>query len=60
LSKCLAGAQLRWSTIEKEFFALYHSLKVFADLFLGQPFILRTDHKNLLYLNAAVSAKVTR
>jgi hypothetical protein len=60
MSKALAGAQLRWSTIEKECFAMYHSLKVFADLLLGQPFILRTDHKNLLYLNAAGSSKVTR
>ena len=39
---------------------MYHSLKVFADLLLGVPFILRTDHKNLLYLNAAGSSKVTR
>jgi hypothetical protein len=57
MSKTLAGAQQNWSTIEKECFAMYHSLKVFADLLLGVPFILRTDNKNLLYLNAAGSSK---
>jgi hypothetical protein len=51
MSKTLVGAQIRWSTIEKECFAMCHSLKKFADLSLGVPFILRTDHRNLLYLN---------
>ena len=60
LSKTLAGAQLRWSTIEKECFAIFIALKKFADLLLGVPFILRTDHRNLLYLNEAGSSKVTR
>jgi hypothetical protein len=60
MSKTLAGAQVRWSTIEKECFAMYYSLKKFADLLLGVPFVLRTDHRNLLYLNEAGSAKVTR
>jgi hypothetical protein len=60
MSKTLAGAQLRWSTIKKECFAMYHSLKKFADLLLGVPFILRTNHRNLLNLNEAGSAKVTR
>ena len=60
LSKTLAGAQLRWSTIEKECFAIFTALKKFADLLLGVPFILRTDHRNLLYLNEAGSSKVTR
>jgi hypothetical protein len=39
---------------------MYHSLKKFADLLLGVPFVLRTDHRNLLYLNEAGSAMVTR
>jgi hypothetical protein len=30
--KTLAEAQLNWSTIEKECFAMYHNLKVFADV----------------------------
>jgi hypothetical protein len=60
MSKTLAGAQLRWSTIEKECFAMYYSPKKFYYLLLGVQFILRTDHRNLLYLNEAGSAKVTR
>jgi hypothetical protein len=59
MSKTLV-AQIRWSTIEKECFLMYYSLKKFADLLLGVPFLLRTDHRNLLYLNEAGSAKVTR
>jgi hypothetical protein len=47
MSKTLTGAQLNWSTIEKECFAMYYSLKKFATLLLGIPFILRTDHRNL-------------
>ena len=60
MSKTLTGAQLNWSTIEKECFAMFFSLTKFASLLLGVPFILRTDHKNLLYLNNAGSPKVTR
>ena len=32
MSKILTGAQLNWSTIEKEYFAMYYSLKKFATL----------------------------
>jgi hypothetical protein len=60
MSKTLAGPQIRWFTIKKECFAMYYSLKKFADLLLGVPFVLRTDHRNLLYLNEAGSAKLTR
>jgi hypothetical protein len=36
------------------------NLKKFADLLLGVQIILRTDHRNLLFLNEAGSAKMTR
>ena len=57
LSKTLAGAQLRWSTIEKECFAIFIALKKFADLLLGIPFILRTDHRNFSILMRLVLRK---
>jgi hypothetical protein len=58
LSKTLSGAQLRWSTIEKEAFAIYFSLLKMEDLLGGVSFTIKTDHKNLLFLNQAGSNKV--
>jgi hypothetical protein len=58
LSKTLSGAQLRWSTIEKEAFAIYFALRKMEDLLGGVTFTIKTDHKNLLFLNQAGSSKV--
>jgi hypothetical protein len=58
LSKSFTGPQLRWSTIEKEAFAVYYALLKFEDLLGGVRFTIRTDHNNLLYLNNAGSRKV--
>jgi hypothetical protein len=58
LSKTLTGAQLRWSTIEKEAYAIYFSLNKLDDLLGGITFTIRTDHSNLLFLNNGGSKKV--
>jgi hypothetical protein len=58
LSKTLAGAQTRWSTIEKEAYAIYYCLTRMEDLLGGVTFTIKTDHKNLLFLNQAGSSKV--
>jgi transposase InsO family protein len=58
LSKTLAGAQTRWSTIEKEAYAIYYCLTRMEDLLGGVSFTIKTDHKNLLFLNQAGSSKV--
>jgi len=50
LSGTFAGAQTRWSTIEKEVYAIYWALKKLDDLLSGIRFTIRTDHWNLLYL----------
>jgi hypothetical protein len=50
LSKSLAGAQLNWSTYDKEAFALFYSVFKFQHLLRDAKFIIRTDHKNLLYI----------
>jgi hypothetical protein len=60
LSKALTGPQLRWSTHEQEAYAIYYALKKFEYLIGSIPFTLRTDHKNLVYLNTEGSPKVTR
>jgi hypothetical protein len=60
ISKALNTTQLNWSTIEKEAYAIYYTLKKFDYLLRDVEFLLQTDHKNLTYLRTAASAKVRR
>ena len=60
MSKSLHGAQLRWSTKEKECYAIVYALKKFEYLLRGRRFKLFTDHQNLLYVDSESSAKVVR
>ena len=60
LSKSLSGAELNWSTFEKEGFAIYKALEHFEYILRDIKFTLRTDHRNLLYLNEKASQKVQR
>jgi len=61
LSKSLSGSQLNWSTYDKEAFALFYSVFKFRHLLCGPKFIIRTDHKNLLYVGeGGNSPKVQR
>ena len=60
LSKSLNERQQRWDTPEKESFAIFLALKKWEHILKNVHFLLRTDHKNLTYLNYAGSAKVYR
>lgn len=51
MSKSLTGSQKNWSTIEKECFAIYSALREWEYLLRDRFFTIRTDHKNLRYLN---------
>ena len=59
-SKALTGAQLNWSTREKECYGIYFDVKTFEDLLDNRHFILKTDHMNLTYLNVTLTGKVQR
>ena len=59
-SKALVGAQLNWSVIEKECYGIFYGVRLFEDLLDNRPFILKTDHKNLTYLNLTLTGKVLR
>ena len=59
-SKALQGAQLNWSAREKECYAIYYGVKQFEDLLDNRHFILKTDHKNLTYINVTLTGKVLR
>jgi hypothetical protein len=60
LSKTLSGAQLRWSTIEKEAFAIYHAITRWSHYLQDTRFTLQTDHANLTFINANSKGKVQR
>jgi hypothetical protein len=60
LSKSLTGAQLNWSTIEKECYGLYWAVQMLEEYLDNHRFILKTDHKNLTYINKTPKEKVLR
>ncbi len=60
VSKSLAKERLRWSVPEKEAFAIYYAFQKLEYLIRDVHFTLRTDHKNLTYVNQEGSAKVKR
>ena len=60
MSKTLSSTQKRWSTIEKECFAIYDGLKTFEYLLSDCKFTLHTDHANLVYIRDSPDNKVIR
>ena len=60
VSKMLTKEEQRWTTTEKEAFAIVYCLKKLEYLIRDRTFTLRTDHKNLTYINNHFSAKVKR
>jgi hypothetical protein len=60
ISKSLDSTQLRWSTPEKEGYAIFYALKKLDYLLRDVHFTLQTDHKNLIYINDTASPKVVR
>jgi hypothetical protein len=60
ISKALHKAQLNWSTIEKEAYAIFYTVTKFGFLLRDVKFVVETDHKNLTFLKTAQSAKVRR
>jgi hypothetical protein len=62
LSHKLSGAQLRWSTIEREAYAVVYALKKFHAYLWGARFEIHTDHKPLrcLFQSEIKSTKLAR
>lgn len=62
VSKKLTDVEKRWSTIDKESFAIIWSIQKLRSLLLGRKFTVYSDHQPLKYLFEAkeVSAKVGR
>ena len=60
ISKSLSKAQRAWSTPQKEAFAIYYALMKLEHYLRDTKFILKTDHKNLTFLNTDSDRKVKR
>jgi hypothetical protein len=60
ISKTLSSQQQRWSTPEKEAYAIYYALVKLEYLLLDRHFTLHTDHKNLTFMDMSANAKVNR
>ena len=60
MSRALSARECRWSTPEKECYAIYYSLIKFEYLLRDIYFVIRTDHRNLTYLNNSANEKVNR
>ena len=52
--KALQGAHLNRSAREKECYTIYYGVKQFEDHLHNRQFILKTDYKNLTYINVTL------
>jgi len=59
-SKKFSDVAKRWSTIEKECFALFAAVIFLQSHLLGTTFFIRTDHKNLVHMHSSIVPKVIR
>ena len=62
VSRALKGSELKWSTIEKEAYAIVNALKTLRPYLYGAEFVILTDHKPLkaLFLGEVKNTKVQR
>ena len=60
ISKTLNSTQCKWSTPEKEAYAIYYALTHAEHLLRDVRFVLQTDHRNLTFINMEGSPKIRR
>jgi cleavage and polyadenylation specificity factor subunit 1 len=60
INKSLTDTQRRWHTPQKEAYAIVYAFKQLDYLIRGVKFTLRTDHKNLIYINDTMTEMVIR
>ena len=60
LSKSLNKTERKWSVYEKEGYAIFYSFMKMEHLLRDAKFLLRTDHRNLLFINTDMRDKVKR
>jgi hypothetical protein len=60
LSSAFSPAARKWSTIEKECYACFFCVKSMDYYLRCKPFLLLTDHNNLLWMQSSVVPKIMR
>ena len=60
LVKALSKTERKWSVYEKEGFAIFYCLMKMEHLLRDTHFTLRTDHRNLIFINTDLRDKVKR
>ena len=60
VSKKFTATATRWSTIEKEAFAMFYSVKKLQYYLFMKKFTLLTDHNNLLWIESSEVPKIVR
>jgi hypothetical protein len=60
ISRTLNTTELKWSTIEKEAYSIFFAFQKLEHLIRYRPFTLRTDSKNLTFINVDHREKVKR
>jgi len=60
MSKMLSETERRWTTIQKECYAIVYAFHKFYYLIRDRKFTLQTDHKNLIYMDTETDPKVMR
>ena len=60
ISQAFTEQQGRWHTAEKEAYGVFWAITKLRHLLLDRKFLIRTDHKNLTYIDAGTSDKVRR
>ena len=60
MSKKLSSQAKRWSTIDKEGFAIFHAIQTWECYLRGHRFIVQTDHRNLVYVLRSDTGRVAR
>jgi len=59
-SKHLTKGQTKWSTIEKEYYAITHAFRKFYHYLHGQSIIIYTDHKPLVQIKTSQELQGSR
>lgn len=55
-----SGAAINWDTFKQEAYALYFSIIQFGYYLRGKPFLLETDHRNLVWIESSQVPIVVR
>jgi transposase InsO family protein len=60
LSRTFRGAEERWTTAEKEAYAVFWAVQKLESHLLGHPFVVETDNKTITYMANSKTPKIIR